>query len=63
MHIAVRPLPSELAEKAKIELFEDPKKLEDSIEHLKEWVAKQPHLKARTGKVVLQKEFIKKFSL
>ncbi|XP_026331064.1 alpha-tocopherol transfer protein-like [Hyposmocoma kahamanoa] len=48
MPVAVRPLPPELAEKAKIELFEDPKKLEDSIQHLKEWIAKQPHLKART---------------
>ncbi|XP_026331063.1 retinol-binding protein pinta-like isoform X2 [Hyposmocoma kahamanoa] len=48
MPVAVRPLPPELVEKAKVELFEDPKKLEDSIQHLKEWIAKQPHLKART---------------
>ncbi|XP_026326955.1 alpha-tocopherol transfer protein-like isoform X1 [Hyposmocoma kahamanoa] len=48
MPVAVRPLPADLADKAKEELFEDPKKLEDSIQHLKEWIAKQPHLKART---------------
>lgn len=45
----VRPLSPELAEKARVELFEEPKKLEDGIQHLKEWIAKQPHLKARTG--------------
>lgn len=47
----VRVLPPELAEKAKSELTENPKKLEDGIQHLKEWIAKQPHLRARTGKV------------
>ncbi|KAM3959039.1 alpha-tocopherol transfer protein-like [Aphomia sociella] len=44
----VRPLPLQLAEKARIELNEDPKRLEDGIIHLKEWIAKQPHLRART---------------
>lgn len=58
MPVAVRPLAPELAEKAKAELFEDPKKLEDSIQHLKEWIAKQPHLMARAGNVVLQKALI-----
>lgn len=50
----VRPLSPELAEKARVELFEDPKKLEDSIQHLREWIAKQPHLRARTGTVILK---------
>lgn len=47
----VRPLSPELAEKARVELGEDPKKLEDGIAHLKEWIPKQPHLRARTGKL------------
>nr|XP_034828422.1 alpha-tocopherol transfer protein-like [Maniola hyperantus] len=44
----VRPLPPALAEKAKIELFEDPKILEENIRHLEQWILKQPHLRART---------------
>ncbi|XP_059059453.1 uncharacterized protein LOC131852744 [Achroia grisella] len=46
--MAVRPLSLELIEKARLELNEDPKRLEDGIMHLKEWIAKQPHLRART---------------
>ncbi|KAI8427674.1 hypothetical protein MSG28_002138 [Choristoneura fumiferana] len=42
-------LPPELAEKARLELTEDPKKLEDGIQHLKEWITKQPHFRARTN--------------
>lgn len=49
MSVTVRPLPPELLEKAKVELYEDPKKLQDNIQHLKDWIAEQPHLKARTG--------------
>lgn len=45
----VRPLTPELMQKAVVELNETPKKLEDGIQHLKEWINKQPHLKARTG--------------
>ncbi|XP_013133477.1 PREDICTED: uncharacterized protein LOC106099464 [Papilio polytes] len=45
----VRALSPELAEKARNELNEtDDNKLADSLQHLKEWLAKQPHLKART---------------
>ncbi|KPI93911.1 Alpha-tocopherol transfer protein-like [Papilio xuthus] len=45
----VRPLSPELAEKARNELNEtDDNKMADSLQHLKEWLAKQPHLKART---------------
>ncbi|KAK7861949.1 hypothetical protein R5R35_006319 [Gryllus longicercus] len=44
----VRPLPPALAEAAKRELFEVPERLEADLQHLKDWLAKQPHLKART---------------
>lgn len=44
----VRPLTPALAEKARLELNEDPKKLEEYIRHLKQWIQKQPHLRART---------------
>ncbi|CAH0726594.1 unnamed protein product, partial [Brenthis ino] len=44
----VRPLTPALAEKARIELNEDPKRLEEGIRHLKQWILKQPHLRART---------------
>ncbi|XP_039763229.1 uncharacterized protein LOC120636037 [Pararge aegeria] len=44
----VRPLSPALAEKARIELSEDPKRLEENIRHLKQWISKQPHLRART---------------
>ncbi|CAH2104810.1 unnamed protein product [Euphydryas editha] len=44
----VRSLPPALAEKARIELNEDPKLLEESINHIKEWILVQPHLRART---------------
>ncbi|XP_068620796.1 uncharacterized protein [Battus philenor] len=49
INMPVRPLTPELAEKALLELNEtDSQKMEDSIQHLKEWIAKQPHLRART---------------
>ncbi|XP_047516143.1 uncharacterized protein LOC125056869 [Pieris napi] len=44
----IRPLSPELAEKARLELNEDPKRIQSDIEHIKEWIAKQPHLRART---------------
>ncbi|KAI8427673.1 hypothetical protein MSG28_002137 [Choristoneura fumiferana] len=44
----VRTLSVELQEKARIDLGEDPQRLQDGIQHLKDWVSKQPHLKART---------------
>ncbi|XP_013200524.2 uncharacterized protein LOC106143093 [Amyelois transitella] len=46
--MSVRHLPPDLAEKARVELNEDPKRLPSDIQHLKDWLAKQPHLKART---------------
>lgn len=45
----VRPLAPALAEKARIELGEEPELLEENIRHLKQWILKQPHLRARTG--------------
>lgn len=49
--MSLRQLCPELAEKAKLELNEDPKTIEGDIQHIKDWLAKQPHLKVRTGKV------------
>lgn len=44
----MRPLSPELAEKAQRELNELPSRLADDVQALKEWIAKQPHLNART---------------
>ncbi|KAJ0181738.1 hypothetical protein K1T71_002460 [Dendrolimus kikuchii] len=44
----IRPLSPALAAKASAELNEDPRRVPDDIQHLKDWLAKQPHLKART---------------
>ncbi|XP_067015628.2 retinol-binding protein pinta-like isoform X2 [Anabrus simplex] len=44
----IRPLSSELQEIAKKELGEDPNRVEKDLEHIKEWLKKQPHLKTRT---------------
>ncbi|CAK1549781.1 unnamed protein product [Leptosia nina] len=44
----IRELTPELAEIARKELNENPKRTPKDIQHLKEWVAKQPHLRART---------------
>ncbi|KAJ8729544.1 hypothetical protein PYW08_001125 [Mythimna loreyi] len=46
--LLVRPLNPDLKRKAEEELNETPKKLEEGIKHLKEWISKQPHLRART---------------
>lgn len=45
---SVRPLSPELAEKAQKELNEVPSRLPEDLQALKDWIAKQPHLKART---------------
>lgn len=44
----VRALTPVLAEKARKELNEDPKRLNNDLQSIKEWIAKQPHLIART---------------
>lgn len=50
----VRELSPELAEIATNELSENPKRLQDDLQHLKDWISKQPHLKARTGNFCLR---------
>lgn len=45
----VRPLCPELAEKAQAELNEVPTRIEEDLQHIKDWLAKQPHIRARTG--------------
>ncbi|CAH4004614.1 unnamed protein product [Pieris brassicae] len=44
----IRELSPELAEIAKKELNENPKRTANDIQHLKDWLAKEPHLRART---------------
>lgn len=47
--MSVRPLTPALEKMAREDLNEDPKRLKDDLQSIKEWLAKQPHLKARTG--------------
>lgn len=49
----IRELSPELAKKAKDELFEDPKRTSQDIQAIKDWIAKQPHLNVRMGKLVI----------
>lgn len=44
----IRPLSPELAQKAREELNEVPERLEEDIAALRTWLAKCPHIKART---------------
>lgn len=44
----IRELPTELAKIARDELNENPKTICGDLQLLKEWISKQPHLKART---------------
>lgn len=48
MSLKVRELSPELAKKAQEELNEVPERLAEDVKVLREWVAKQPHLRART---------------
>jgi len=43
----IRELSPELAKIAKDELNEDPSRIADDLEQIKEWLIKQPHIKAR----------------
>lgn len=47
--LAIRELSPELAEKAKKELNENPKKILEDLEAIKLWLSKQGHITARTG--------------
>uniref|UniRef100_A0A1B0DFH3 CRAL-TRIO domain-containing protein n=1 Tax=Phlebotomus papatasi TaxID=29031 RepID=A0A1B0DFH3_PHLPP len=44
----IRPISSDLAKVAKEELNEVPERISDDLEALREWIRKQPHLRART---------------
>lgn len=44
----IRELSPELAKLAKEELNEVPERIQQDLEALKEWIRKQPHLRART---------------
>ncbi|CAH2238104.1 jg18487 [Pararge aegeria aegeria] len=46
--MSIRPLSPELAEKARVELNEDPNRIPSDLQHIKDWLAKQPHIYART---------------
>lgn len=48
MSLKIRELTPELAKKAKEELNEVPERMADDVKTIKEWIAKQPHLRART---------------
>lgn len=45
----IRTLIPELAKKAQDELNEDPKRIQSDVQHIKDWLSKQPHLRARQG--------------
>lgn len=48
MSLNIRPLSEALAKKAQVELNEVPSRLAEDVQTLKDWIAKQPHLRART---------------
>lgn len=45
---SIRPVCAELAEKAQQELNEVPSRIPEDLQALRDWIAKQPHLRART---------------
>ncbi|XP_075166382.1 alpha-tocopherol transfer protein-like isoform X2 [Haematobia irritans] len=49
----IRPLSEKLAENAQRELGEVPDRIDSDIAMLREWISKQPHLKARTDDQLL----------
>ncbi|KOB65224.1 putative intracellular [Operophtera brumata] len=46
--MSVRVLPQILAEKARVELNEESGRVKDGLQLMKDWISKQPHLRART---------------
>lgn len=48
--MSIRKLSDALQQKAIKELNEDPNRIQDDINYIKEWLTTQPHLNARTGK-------------
>lgn len=47
-------LPGYLQKKAEVELNENQSRIHEDIEHLKSWLAKQPHLHAKDGQFHLR---------
>lgn len=47
----IRVLSSELQEKAKKELNEVPKRIQEDLQHIRHWISKQPHLNVKQGKI------------
>lgn len=47
--LEIRPLSESLVRKAHKELHENPEEIENHVKELREWILRQPHLKARTG--------------
>lgn len=47
--MSIRPLSKELQAKAIAELNEVPDRIAEDINHIKEWLKKQPHLNPRMG--------------
>ncbi|GJQ86152.1 hypothetical protein Trydic_g13433 [Trypoxylus dichotomus] len=45
--MSIRPLSKELQAKAKNELNEDPKRVQEDIKYIREWLGQQKHIKAR----------------
>ena len=48
MSLQIRPLSPELQKIAREQLFEEPEKIPEMIQILKEWIKKSPHLRSRT---------------
>lgn len=47
----VRKLTPDLQKIAIKELNENPNRIQEDVNHLRKWLSKQPHIKARTGKL------------
>lgn len=45
----IRQLSSSLQKKSEVELNEVPNRIQDDLQHIREWIAQQLHLTVRTG--------------